>query len=222
MKLQSILALAILIGLDAELKAEDSGSQVPSPSPGDSEMEEPALPTPEPGPSSPVPDLLPESGELPAHPPAEVSPKLSSGAVSTRHSSEEKGRFDQIRSLAMKNPRAAYLLKRAKSSSNSASRRNYLRSYYIAVAARMRKLDPKLASSISAYEEAKIQEVSAAGNSTTRVSHHSRSRRTANLEVHHRSHRVSSGYRYRRMIIIDDPYGPEMPPYGPPMVFYPW
>jgi hypothetical protein len=220
-KPQSIIVLAMLIGLAAVAKAEDSGSQVPSPTPGGSQMEEPALPTPEPGPSSAVPDLLPESGELPA----QVPPKLSSGAVSTRHSSEEEGRFDEIRSLAMKNPRAAYLLKRAKSSSNSASRRSYLRAYYVAVASRMRKLDPDLASSISAYEEAKIHEVSATGNSAARVSHRSRLRHTANRERHHRSHRISSEYRYRRMIIIDDPYGPygpEIPPYGPPMVFDPW
>lgn len=222
MKLQSIVSLAMLIGLIAVAKAEDSGSQAPSSSPAGGELEEPALPTPEAAPSSPVPDLLPESSELPAHPLTGIPPKLSSSPASALHSSEEEGRFDEIRSLAMRNPRAAYLLKRARSSSKSASRRTYLRAYYVAVASRMRKLDPKLASSINAYEEAKINEVSATRNSTVQVSHRSRSRRTANRESHHRSHRLSSEYRYRRMIIIDDPYGPEMPPYGPPMVFYPW
>jgi hypothetical protein len=217
MKLQSIVVFAMLITLQAVAKAEESGSQAPSPTPVSSEMQEPALPTPEPGPSSSVPDLLPESGELPARP-----PKSWSVVDSARQSSKDEGRFDEVRSLAMKNPRAAYLLKRAKSSSSSSSRRRYLRAYYVAVASRMRQLDPKLAHSINAYEEAKIHEVSGTRNSNAKVSHRSRSRHIASREAHHRSHRSSSGYRYRRMIIIEDPYWPGMPPYGPPLVLYPW
>src|SRR5205823_12821707 len=104
-------------------------------------------------------------GELPARPP-ELPPKSSSGVDSARQSSKDEGRFDEVRSLAMKNPRAAYLLKRAKASSSSASRRHYLRAYYVAVASRMRQLDPKLASSINAYEKARIHEVSGTRNST--------------------------------------------------------
>jgi hypothetical protein len=207
----------------AVANAEDSPSQSPSPSPSTSEIEEPALPTPETAPSNPEPGLLPESGELPARPPAEVPAKLSSTRAAPQHVLEKAGRFDEIRSLAMSNPRAASLLKRARYSSNSASRRTYLRAYYITVASRMRKLDPKLKSSIDEYEEAKMHEVSGARTSTARASsHRSRFRRTANREAHHRLHRVSSENRYRRMIIIDDPYGPEFPPYGPPVVFDPW
>src|SRR5206468_11453420 len=99
------IAFAMLIALEAVAKAEESGSQAPSPTPA-GEMQEPALPTPEPGPSSPVPDLLPESGELPARPP-ELPPKSSTGVDSARQSSKDEGRFDEVRSLAMKNPRAA-------------------------------------------------------------------------------------------------------------------
>jgi len=166
---------------------------------------------------------LPESGELPARPPAELPGKLSPTQASPRHVLEKDGRFDEIRTLAMSDPRAAHVLKRARHSSNSASRRTYLRAYYNIVASRMRKLDPDLKSSIDAYEEAKIREVSGARPSTVRAfSHGSRVHRTASQEVRHKLHRVSSRRRHRRIIIIDDVYAPEFPPYGPPVVFYPW
>lgn len=223
MKLEAIISLAMLTAF-AIAKSEDS-PELPSPSPSTSEMEEPALPTPETAPSNPGPGLLPESGELPAHVPHETPPKLSASRESTLHSAGNGERFDEIQSLATRNPHAAYLLKRARSSSNSASRRAYLREYYVTVAARMRKLDPKLDSSINAYEEAKIHEVSATKSSTARTSHRSRSRRTANREVHHRLHKVSYENRYGRMIIMGEPYGPYGPvilPYPPPAFFDPW
>ena|ERR1700722_9117530 len=220
MKWQATISL-VLIAVLAVGNAEDTPSPSPSSSPGTSEMEEPALPTPEGTLSNPGPGLLPESNELPDRPteaPAEFSPNRSW----PRQTSEKEGRFDEIRSLAMSNPRAAYLLKRARDSSSSVSRRTYLRAYYVTVASRMRKLDPKLKSSINAYEEAKIHEISGARTLTTQTSaHRSRSHRTASRSVHH-VHRVSSEHRYRRMIIIDDPYGPEFSPYGPPVVLYPW
>ena len=221
MKWHAIISFVLLSAL-ASANAEDSPSQ--SPTPSAAEMEEPALPTPEAAPSNSAPGLLPESGELPASPPAEAAAKLTPPRGSTERVSEKEGRFEEIRSLAMSNVRAAYLLKRAKSSSSSASRRTYLRAYYITVASRMRKLDPKLKSSIDAYEEAKMHEVSGARNwnLTARASVRSKQHRTAHLSVHHRLHRVSSENRHRRVIIIDGPYGPDFPPYGPPMVFDPW
>jgi hypothetical protein len=125
--------------------------------------------------------------------------------------------------LAMSSPRAAYLLKRAKDSSNSVSRRSYLRAYYITVATRMRKLDPKLKSSIKAYEEEKIHEATGVRTSTVGTSsHHTRRHQTASHEVHHRLHRAYSVHSYRRMIMIDDPYAAGFSPYGPPVVLYPW
>jgi hypothetical protein len=190
-------------------------------------MEEPALPAPEAVPSNPDPDLLPPSGELPARPPSEPPSKLSPGRGSRQEPLDQAGRFDEIRALAMSDRRAAYLLKRARHSSNSASRHVYLRAYYVTVAARMRNLDPTLKSSIDAYEEAQIHEISGARTATVRAPmHRSRVHGTASRELHRRSHRVSYEHRYRRYMIIDypygPPYGPEFPPYGPPMVFYPW
>jgi hypothetical protein len=226
MKWQAIISLVVAAGL-ATASAEDSPLPSPSPKPGTSEMEEPALPAPEAAPSNLEPDLLPGAGELPARPPSEVPSKLSPDRASPPVSSEKEGRFDEIRSLAMSDLRAAYLLKRARHSSNSASRRLYLRAYYVTVAARMRKLDPKLKSSIDAYEEAQIHEIYGAQASTARVSsHRSRVHGTASRERRHRSHKVAYQHRYRRFINIDypygPPYGPEFGPYGPPMVFYPW
>jgi hypothetical protein len=225
MKWQAIIFLAVTAGL-ATAGAEDLPLPSPSPRPSASEMEEPALPAPEAVPSNPEPDLLPQSGELPARPPSEPPSKLSPDRASPQEPLEKPGRFDEIRTLAMSDPRAAYLLKRARHSSNSASRHVYLRAYYVTVASRMRKLDPKLRSTIDAYEEAQIHEISGAHTAIVRApSHRSRVRATASRELRHRSHRVSYERRYRRLIIIDypyGPYGPEFPPYGPPMVFYPW
>jgi hypothetical protein len=226
MKWQVIILLAVMAGLTT-VSAEDSPLPSPSPSADTGEVEEPALPMPEPGPSIPDPGLLPESGELPARPVPDVPSKLSPGGASPQAASENAGRLEEIRSLAMRSPRAVYLLKRARHSSNSASRHLYLRAYYIAVASQMRKLNPNLKSSIDAYEEAQIREISDAHTATARAAfHRSRSNLTASRERHHRSHRVSYAHRHRRYFIIDypygPPYGPEFPPYGPPMVFYPW
>jgi hypothetical protein len=206
------------------VKAEDLPSQSPSPSPSIDETEEPDLPTPGNVPSNPEPGVLPESGELPAYPPAGMPARERSSEASPRRLSKEEGRFEEVRALAMGNPRAAYLLKRSKYSSNSASRRTYLRAYYVALASRMRKLDPKLRSSIDAYEQAKIREIS--GSSSTvgrsRSTHHSSLHRTASHSEHHRSHRLSYRSRHGRMIIMEGPYGPDFPLYGPPVVFDPW
>ncbi len=226
MKWQAIIFLAVTAGL-ATAGAEDLPLPASSPRPNASEMEEPALPAPEAVPSNPEPDLLPPSGELPARPPSEPSSRLSPGRGSRREPLGKAGRFDEIRTLAMNDTRAAYLLKRARHSSNSASRHVYLRAYYVTVATRMRKLDPTLKSSIDAYEEAQIHEISGARTATVRApTHRSSVHATASRELHHRSHRVSYEHRYRRYMIIDYPYGPaygpEFPPYGPPMVFYPW
>lgn len=225
MKWQAIISLALTAGL-VTVSAEDLPLPSASPRPSASEMEEPALPVPEAGPSNPEPALLPQSDELPARPPSGPRSKLSPDRASLQQPLEKAGRFDEVRTLAMSDRRAAYLLKRARQSSNSASRHVYLRAYYVTVASRMRKLDPKLKSSIDAYEEAQIHEISGAHTATARTPiHRSRVHATASRELHHRSHRVSYQHRYRRFIIdypYGPPYGPEFPPYGPPMVFYPW
>ncbi len=190
-------------------------------------MEEPALPTPEATPGDTGPILLPQSNELPANPAAEQPTRASINRASTKPSAKETVRFDEIQSVAMSNPRAAYLLKRARNSSSAAARRTYLRAYYSTVAAQMRKLDPELKSSIDDYEEEKVHQVAGSASPSNGSDHRSRSHRTVTRELHHRSRRVTAHHRYRRMMIIYGPYGPYpygpyMPPYGPPVVFDPW
>lgn len=214
-----ILSVSVLIAA-AMAEAEDlEPKSSPTPDPASSELQEPALPTPEAPSGDAGPMLLPESNELPANPGAEQPTRASINRASTKFSPRETARFDEVQSLAMSNPRAAYLLKRARNSSSAAARRTYLRAYYSTVAARMRKLDPELKGSIDAYEEEKVHEV--AGSASSDSYHRSRSHHTATREPHHRSRRVAAHHRYERMMIIYDPYGPYMPPYGPP-VFDPW
>jgi len=227
MKSLLMLSLGVLIAVAVVEAQESDPKSSPTPDPTSSEMQEPALPTPEATPGDAEPILLPESNQLPANPGAERPTRASISRASTTSSAKETARFNEVQSLAMRNPRAAYLLKRARNSSSAATRRTYLRAYYLTVAARMRKLDPQLKSSIDAYEEEKVHQVAGSANPNNDAYHRSRSHRTATREPHHRSRRVTAHRRYERMMIIYDPYGPYpygpyMPPYGPPVVFDPW
>src|SRR6516164_7130538 len=94
--------------------------------------------------------------------------------VRTRHLRQRstlRRTTESIRSQAMNNAHAAYLLKRATHASGSAARRLYMRAYYVNVAERMRQLDPKLNASINAYEEAKIRDIGEEKGSV-HVTHH--------------------------------------------------
>jgi hypothetical protein len=219
------LAGLLIVMLVTIANAEEASSAAKT-SAGDADASEPVLPTPEGGSQSPESGLLPEEGALPAKPPPEMPrTKDNSTTEVSANASERDARFEKIRSLAMDSPRALYLLKRAHSTSHSSVRRVYLREYYATLAARMRKLDPGLKSSINAYEESKIQEISGTDKAVTRTSsHRTGSRHFASREPHHRSHRLSSSYRYRRMIIIEDPYGAPYFPFGPPPppMYGPW
>jgi hypothetical protein len=219
MKSLVIVWFSVLIAV-ARVEAQDStpeSSPIPGLAPG--KIEEPTLPTPDAGPEDAGPTLLPESDELPVNPRAEQPTRASKDQASIKSSVSERNHFEEVQSMAMRSPRAAYLLKRARKSSSAAARRAYLRAYYSTVAARMRKLDPKLKSSIDAYEEANVHQVAGSASQSNGSSHRSHLHRTAAREVHHRSRRVTARHRYERMTIIYDPYGI---PYGPPMVFYPW
>jgi hypothetical protein len=219
MKALVILSVSVLIAVGMSEAQDSDPKSSPTPDPTLSEVQEPALPTPEATPEDAGPALLPESNELPANPGAKQPIRASINRVSTKPSAKETDRFDEIQSMAMSNPRAAYLLKRARNSSSAAARRTYLRAYYSTVAARMRKLDPELKGSIDAYEEEKVHQV--AGSASNDSYHRSRSHHTVTRKPHHRSRRVAAHHRYERRMIIYDPYGPYLPPYGPP-VFDPW
>src|SRR6201995_5595008 len=164
MRLKVIISLVVMAAL--AVSAEEMPSQPPSPGQDGSEMDEPALPTSEAAPSNPEAGLLPKSGELPSRPPVVAPPESASMGMSTAKAPAEAARFEVIHALAMGDLHATRLLRRARLSSNSASRRSYLRAYYTVVASRMRQLDPKLKSSINAYEEGKLRELSSAKSST--------------------------------------------------------
>jgi hypothetical protein len=222
MKWEAIILLALMAALTA-VHGEDLPSQVLSQAASAGEIEEPALPGAEADPTNPGPGLLPETGELPSRASPETPAKLSSPRGPTQQALGKNGRFEVVRALAMENRHAAYLLRRAKQSSNAAARRTYLRAYYTSVASRMRSLDPKLNSSINAYEESKLHELSGGRTLTARSStHRSRLRGTAPLAGHRRWRRSAYENRYKRIIVIDAPYGPDFPPYGPPPIFEPW
>ena len=229
LSLQLLVGLAglVIMMLVTVANAEEASSAAKTTSAGDADRSEPVLPAPEGESQSPESGLLPEEGALPAKPPPETPRTKDHSTIEVSGTaSETDARFEKIRSVAMDSPRALYLLKRANSSSHSSVRRVYLREYYATLAAQMRKLDPGLKSSIDAYEESKIHEISGRDRAVTRTSfHRTGSRHFASREPHHRRHRLSSGYRYRRMIMVEDPYGP--PPYfpfgpPPPPMYGPW
>jgi hypothetical protein len=136
--------------------AESGLSPVPAP-PQD-------VPTPLPEPQAP-PDLLPESNALPAQPSNTPSPfdLIPEGAKielpgfpgnksSAEQQENDKRRFRQIRTIAARNPYAIYLFDRAKLMKTDSSRRQYLRAYYLAMCNQMRRLEPKLKTTIDAFE----------------------------------------------------------------------
>jgi hypothetical protein len=215
MRRNAIFSLALLMAVTA-LNAQEAD---PAPSASSSDTGEPNLPMPDASPQEPGADLLPKSGELPAVPPKTVRGSQTGAEAARTNAPAGDGRFEEVRLRAMDSPRAAYLLKRAQSSSHARSRRTYLREYYIALASRMRKLDPKLQSSINAYEESKIREIPGS-SPTERSPHRSGTRHVASHEPHRGSHRITPRHRYRRrQIILDEPYGPD---YGPPASWYPY
>jgi hypothetical protein len=223
MKSPAIVVFVVSICL-LKAGAEDAPREVqPLPDTPKSKMDEPALPTPEQYPADSNPSLLPESNELPEHVPAEPATNRKTAMIAARTNLEENSHFEAIRSQAMHYPHAAYLLKRAMHSTKSATRRSYMRAYYVSVAERMRKLDPKLKSSISAYEQAKIRDLGGEEVSM-HLSSHRVVHRSASRKLRYAGHHPHPHHRYyRHAMAIEDPYGPYyVPYYGPPVVFYPW
>jgi len=206
------------------VRAKDVSREAqPAPEAPKTEIDEPALPTPERNEVDSNPSLLPESDELPEHVPAEHPASRIDATPATKGNIAENDRLESIRSQAMNNAHAAYLLKRATHASGSAARRRYMRAYYVNVAERMRKLDPKLSASINAYEEAKIRDIGEEKGSAHAIGHRV-VHRSASRKTRYASHRSHSHHRhYDRAMVDYDPYEPAYSPYyyGPPVVFYP-
>ena len=149
------------------LKAQDAGAAQPAPSPAQQAAPESGpSPTPEP---QVAPDLLPESKTLPPLPPASAlppdliperpkpvttTPLPSPGSAEQQE--KDKIRFRQIRTIAVRDPFAIYLAKRASEQKTLEDRRAYFRAYYTSMAAQMRKLEPRLKPLIDAFEGGNI------------------------------------------------------------------
>jgi hypothetical protein len=123
-------------------------------------------PTPEP---QTAPDLLPESKTLPPLPPDSAlppdlipeRPKPTRNTPLPNPGSEEQRekdniRFRQVRTIAVRNPFAVYLAKRAAQEKTEEGNREYFRAYYTAMAIQMRTLEPKLKPAIDGFEAGNI------------------------------------------------------------------
>ena len=199
-------------------------------------VDEPDLPNSKPAiPHSPSTGLLPDSGALPNPTPNLTAPiysplKTKNTVVSTstvkppllpktKLEIKTQKRFEEVRSIAMRNPHVVNLLKRASKASTSSARRNLMRAYYLAVCARMRLLEPGLKNSINAYQAEKTgkpvnlsdsQASSSKVRSSQKRSRHTKERGTHSTRRKHTySHRL-----YPDDYGPYDPYGP-YPPYGP-------
>jgi hypothetical protein len=210
-------------------------AQEPSATPNG--VDEPALPNSKPAiPHPPSTGLLPESGALPDPTPNLTSPiysplKTKNTIVSpspvklplrpkTNLEAKTQKRFDEVRSIAMRNPHVVNLLKRAGKASTSSARRNLMRAYYLAVCTRMRLLEPGLKNSINAYQAEKtgkpIDLNDSKISSSKLRSSQKRLRRGKETGTHSAHHKHAYSHRVVRPN-DDEPYGPYAPygPYGP-------
>jgi hypothetical protein len=119
------------------------------------------------------PQLLPESKTLPTPPPEMPLPRdlIPEGAKpqlpgpapypnSAEQMEKDRIRFRQIRTIAVRNPYAIYLLRRARAEDTDEMKREYLRVYYITMCDEMRKLEPRLKGVIDAFENVNIARLS--------------------------------------------------------------
>jgi hypothetical protein len=162
-----VLLVAVASAQDAQPSPTEAAPQS-TPTPGEQSSQAPtASPTPEP---QGVPELLPESKTLPPQPPQTPLPPdlIPEGTkspspgpppvnpASAEQQEKDKVRFRQIRTIAMRNPFAIYLLRRAKQERTDQGQREYLRVYYITMCDQMRKLEPRLKPVIDAFENGNV------------------------------------------------------------------
>jgi hypothetical protein len=194
------MKLAIPLTLLAGLLIEVASGQKAETDPVASKMEEIPTPSGAPEPQS-APALLPGSNQLPAGPPdlrlplpsifkPEGSDSPQNPPAPRQLSPEEekrnRARMAEIRAIAMGNTRVLDLLQEAKSALSDEARREFMRAYYHNLCTQMRRLEPGLGESISAFERAEIRKL-AVGSShlaiTSRdVAHKERPRRARQSE----------------------------------------
>lgn len=128
-----------------------------------------------------APDLLPDTNALPAPPPAlparrDLIPQGIQAAIpspllpapaSAEQMEMDKIRFRQIRTIAVRDPYAAYLRRKAQSALNDELKREYLRVYYLTMCDEMRKLEPRLKPMIDGFENLNVGRSSPPGQRPT-------------------------------------------------------
>jgi hypothetical protein len=179
------IPLTLLAGLLIEVASGQNAATDPVALPGAPKMEEVPTPSGAPEPQT-APALLPGSNQLPAGPPDIRFPLPSilkpEGSDSPRNtpatkqlSPEEeqrnKARMVEIRTIAMGNSRVLNLLQEAKSALTDEARREFMRAYYYTLCTQMRRLEPSLGESISAFERAEIRKL-AVGSSHLAITSH--------------------------------------------------
>jgi hypothetical protein len=199
-RMKFVIPWALMMIILAEVASGQKAEPDPTALPAASKMEEVPTPSGAPEPQT-APALLPGSNQLPAEPPdlrlplpSILKPERSDLApnppvprqLSPEEEKKNKARMAEIRAIAMGNTRVLDLLEEAKSALTDEARREFMRAYYHTLCTRMRRLEPSLSESISAFERAEIRKL-AVGSShlaiTSRdVAHKERARRSKQSE----------------------------------------
>jgi hypothetical protein len=195
-----VIPLSLLIALLIEVASGQKAETDPVSPPGTPKIEEVPTPSGAPEPQT-VPALLPGSNQLPAEPPdlrlplpsilkPEGSDSPQNPPATRQLSPEEekrnRARLVEIRAIAMSNARVLDLLEEAKSALTDEARREFMRAYYHTLCTQMRRVEPGLGESISAFERAEIRKL-AVGSShlaiaSRDVAHKERTRRARQSE----------------------------------------
>jgi len=158
---------------NAQPSASPSASASPSPLSAPSPTPTPQIPrdlipnpnnVPVPTPPPSAPDLLPESNKLPPTPtpgpnPADLIPQgipIGSPTPTPKPLAEQavkdKARFREILTIAKRDPHSIELLANAAKADNLEYKRGWLRDYDSYLSEVMRKLEPRLKTTINAWE----------------------------------------------------------------------
>jgi hypothetical protein len=165
-----LIAVATVLAQEAE---PTPSASVPQTTATPSELNE-QTPNPSPTPETQEPpQLLPESKTLPAQPdqtpllrdlippgPKPLIPGTVPNPTSAEQLEKDKVRFRQLRTIAVRDPYAIYLLRRARSERTDEMKREYLRVYYISMCDQMRRLEPRLKPMIDIFENANVVRLS--------------------------------------------------------------
>jgi hypothetical protein len=180
-----VIPLTLLASLLIEVASGQNAETDPVALPGSPKMEEVPTPSGAPEPQT-APALLPGSNQLPAGPsdlrlplPSILKPEGSDSQqnppatkqLSPEEEKRDRARMVEIRAIAMGNSRVLNLLQEAKSALTDEARREFMRAYYYTLCTQMRRLEPSLGESISAFERAEIRKL-AMGSSHLAITSH--------------------------------------------------